>query len=245
MEVKEIQAKSILNKSNLDSADYAINPYVGCGFACNYCYASFMSRFANEDINNWGNYVHVKVNAPELLRKKLQSMKNKNGNIFFSSVTDAWQYVEKKYEITRELLKILVEYKYPGEIMCLTKSNLITRDIDIISQLPNKKVGFTITSCDDKIGSFLEGRASKVSSRIEALKKFNEAGIRTYAFIGPVLPYFYSRKEELEEVFRAIKNAGTNDIFIERLNTSAWIMKRLYPVLKTADEQTRKSFYNM
>lgn len=244
MKIKEIQAKNILTKSNLPGVDYVINPYTGCAFSCQYCYACFMSRFVNEKVEDWGSYVYVKTNASELLRKNLNSLKNKTSSIFIASVTDAWQYVEKKYEITREILKILSEYKYPGKISLLTKSNLIERDIDIIKTIPNIDVGFTITSSNNKITAFLEGKAPRVSQRLEAMKKFNENNISTYAFIGPVLPHFYSRKEELENVFKSIKNAGTDRIFVERLNTSGLIMTRLKPLLDKADEQTKQSFYN-
>ncbi|MCT4552362.1 MAG: radical SAM protein [Alphaproteobacteria bacterium] len=245
MKIKEIEAKNILTKSNLGDMDYAINPYVGCAFACEYCYAIFMSKFSGERMEDWGNYVHVKKNAPDLLRQKLFKMKDKHSSIFISSVTDAWQYVERKYEITRELLKILARDEYPGEITCHTKSPLIERDLDIIKTLPNVVVGITITSSEDSVSGFLEARAPKVSERLKTLKKFNENGIRTYAFIGPLLPHFYSRRDELDEVFKAIKNSGTNNIYVERLNFSNYISRRLKPVLDKADDKTKESFINM
>ena len=74
MKVKEIRAKSILVRSRLPDTDYAINPYVGCEFGCLYCYASFMGRFVNEPIANWGSYVYAKVNAPEVLRRELKRL---------------------------------------------------------------------------------------------------------------------------------------------------------------------------
>ena len=80
MEVKEIQTKSILTLSKLPDTDYVINPYVGCRFGCTYCYASFMGRFVSKQINDWGEYVYAKINAPELLRNELRKLKNKGRN---------------------------------------------------------------------------------------------------------------------------------------------------------------------
>ncbi|MBN1783517.1 MAG: hypothetical protein JW812_00950 [Alphaproteobacteria bacterium] len=82
IEIKEVEAKSILVKSNLPDSDYVINPYTGCEFGCHYCYASFMCRYIDKDISEWGNFVHVKINAIELLDKKLCTFKTPNATIF-------------------------------------------------------------------------------------------------------------------------------------------------------------------
>ena len=92
MKIKEIQDKSIITKSKLPDTDYVVNPYVGCEFACLYCYASFMGRFVNEPLENWGNYLYVKTNAVELFKseyKKLKSINNKPPRMMMSSVTDS------------------------------------------------------------------------------------------------------------------------------------------------------------
>lgn len=241
--VHEIEAKSILTKSDLPSADYVINPYTGCAFSCSYCYASFMGRFVNEPLENWGKYIYVKTNAVELLDTKLASMRKKDKSIMLASVTDAWQYVEKKYEITRNILKTLAEHEYPGKIQCLTKSDLILRDLDVIKQLKNVEVGFTITSTKNNISKALEVAAPGVEKRLEALKIFNENGIKTYAFIGPVFPYFMNNKDELEEIFKEIKEAGTNDVFIDMLNTKDYIAKNLEPRIKQQPEDVQKAYF--
>ena len=89
--LKEIQAKSILSPCGIPGIDFTINPYIGCAFACKYCYASFMGRVVGKAIKEWGSYVFAKTNAPELLKKELsKKLKNKGRNkeIFISSVTD-------------------------------------------------------------------------------------------------------------------------------------------------------------
>lgn len=142
--VKIIMVKSVLNKSNLPASDYVINPYVGCGFGCRYCYASFIGRWKHPG-EEWGNFVDVKINAPEIFNKELEKKKSRNfGSIFFSSVTDPYQPVEGKYQITRKCLTVLANYQHQGLISVLTKSPLVLRDVEIFKKIKNITVGLTI-----------------------------------------------------------------------------------------------------
>lgn len=104
MKVKEIEVKSVITKSNLPGIDYVINPYVGCQHACVYCYADFMKKFTGHVGEKWGEFVDVKINSVETIKKP----KLENKNILISSVTDPYQPVEVKYKITREILKKLL-----------------------------------------------------------------------------------------------------------------------------------------
>ena len=242
VQIHEITAKNIVTNSNLPHVDFVMNPYTGCAFACAYCYASFMGRFVDEPLNNWGKYVYVKTNAVELLDQKLLKMRNKNKSIMLASVTDAWQYIDKKYEITRGLLQTLVKHDYPGKIVCLTKSDLILRDLDLIKQLHNVEVGFTITSTQNQVSKSLEVFAPNVEKRLATLKQFCDAGIKTYVFIGPVFPYFMNNYDELDELFKQIKQAGNNDIYIDMLNTKDYIAKNLEPVINQQPEDVQKAY---
>src|SRR3989344_9317653 len=100
-EIKEIKAKSILVPSKLPGCDYVINCYTGCRFGCSYCYASFMGRFVDKKVSDWGEYVFAKINVPQLLEKELLKLKNKGKGktILLSSVTDPFQGVEAKYKL--------------------------------------------------------------------------------------------------------------------------------------------------
>jgi len=221
--IREIQAKSILNPSRL-GCDYAINPYNGCAFGCAYCYAIFMSRMGHQN-ENWGEWVDVKINAPELLIHDLGH--KKPGSVFFSSVTDPYQGLETKYQLTRKCLEILVDVKYPAPISILTKSPLVTRDIDLFKKL-DCEVGMTVTSTGDPITRLIETHAPPNHLRIKTLKKLHKAGINTYAFVGPLLPHLAEKPKELEKLFEALKQAGVSDILIEHINLSPYIKKRLY-----------------
>lgn len=246
MDFKEIQAKSILTPCGIPGIDYVINPYIGCRFACKYCYASFMGRFVGKTIYDWGDYVYAKTNAPELLKKEVKKLKNKGQGleIFLSSVTDPYQGEEGRYKLTRRCLEELADYGYEGVVSILTKSNLVIRDVDVFKKLKHVIVGLTITSTDDGISRYFEKHAPGVSVRLETLKKLNDAGIKTYAFIGPLLPHFVAQNEELEKLFKALARTGTKDIFIEHLNLAKYIRSRLHSEMKDADPEILKKFYS-
>ena len=224
-EIKEIQAKTILSKSTLKNADYdySCNPYVGCRFACVYCYASFMARMIGKQTKDWGSFVYPKINAPELLDIEIQKFKDKGKDkvIWFSSVTDPYQGIEAKYQLTKKCLEILLKDKFKGKVTFLTKSNLILRDIEILKQFIDVEVGMTITSTDDSISRYFEKYAPVVSDRLAALKTLHDGGIDTYAFIGPILPHFVDEPKKLTQLFQSIYDTGVREIYVEYLNLSS------------------------
>ncbi|MFZ5366342.1 MAG: SPL family radical SAM protein [Patescibacteria group bacterium] len=236
MKIREIQAKSILNPSKL-GCDYAINPYNGCAFGCAYCYAIFMSRQGHQN-ENWGEWVDIKINAPALLIRDLRY--KKPGSIFFSSVTDPYQGLETKYQLTRKCLEILANARYQAPISILTKSPLVTRDIDLFKKLDGE-VGLTVTSMGDPITRLLETHAPPHQARIRALKDLHQAGIKTYTFVGPLLPHLAEKPKELEKLFKTLKQAGVEDIWVEHINLSPYIKKRLYLfILKNLPKELKK-----
>src|SRR5512135_580838 len=181
MIVKEIEAKTILSKSQI--YDYALNAYGGCQHNCLYCYAKFMKRFTGHR-EPWGSYVDVKINAAELLEKEVK--KKKKAGVWISGVCDAYQPLEKKYGLTRKCLQILVNNGWPVTIQ--TKSPLVLRDLDILKQCPDCEVGFTITTADDKIRKIFEPGAPAVAERVQALAALHAERIRTYVMVAPLLP---------------------------------------------------------
>ncbi len=178
---KEVQAKSILNVSKV--YDYVINPYTGCQHGCSYCYARFIKRFSGHK-EPWGQFVDVKVNAPDILEVEIN--KKKRGTVWVSGVCDPYQPLEKKYELTRRCLKILKDHDW--SVVVQTRSSLVIRDIDIIKDAKDFQVGFSVTTADDKIRQLFEPNASSISDRVRTLDKFHIAGVKTYAMIAPILP---------------------------------------------------------
>jgi DNA repair photolyase len=246
MDFKEVQAKSILTPCGIPGIDYVINPYIGCRFACKYCYASFMGRFVDKTILDWGEYVYAKINAPDLLVKEVKKLKDKGKDIeiFLSSVTDPYQGVEGEYKLTRRCLEVLADFGFEGVVSILTKSNLVTRDIDVFKKLKHVIVGLTVTSTEDGISKYFEKNAPPVSLRLKTLEFLNKQGIKTYAFIGPLLPHFVAQGYELEDLFKALSKTGTKDIFIEHLNLAKYIRERLTKEMKDVDPAILEKFYS-
>lgn len=181
MLIREIAAKTILTKSGI--TDYCINPYMGCGFGCSYCYAQLIIRkFHPKQI--WGEYLGIKINAVELLEKEIVNAQK--GVVMLSSVTDPYQPMEKKYELTKKCLEILLRHDFP--ITILTRSPLIMRDIELLKKFKECTVGVSITTDNDKIKNLFEPLTPPFKTRINILKKLHDAGLQTYAFIGPMLP---------------------------------------------------------
>lgn len=219
MKIGETTCKGIINSSGIDGVDYAINPYIGCAHACTYCYAKFMTRWYHKG-EKWGTFVDVKMNAADCLAKEVN--KKKRGVILFSSVTDAYQPVEKKYKITRSLLEILANHDFPVEI--LTKSSLVSRDLDVLGKIDEAEVGLTVTSNTEKVRKAFEPGASSTSERLEALKRFSDAGIPTYAFLGPILPFL--SEPDLEILLNTLADR-VGRVIVDRLNIKAGNWKNI------------------
>jgi len=183
VKIREILSKTILTKTAISSFDYCINPYVGCGHGCRYCYASFMKRFTGH-LEPWGEFVDVKVNAPNILRKQLKMARP--GTVSLSTVTDPYQPLEKRYELTRRCLEALLDQQFSVSI--LTRSPLCLRDIDLFKQFRNIEVGLSITTQDDNIKKIFEPYSPSIQSRVKALQTLRQEKLGTYAFIGPMLP---------------------------------------------------------
>jgi DNA repair photolyase len=203
MIVKEIEAKTILTKSQI--YEYTLNAYVGCGHQCLYCYAKFMKRFTGHR-EPWGAFVDVKINAPELLAREVR--KKKKGRVWISGVCDAYQPLEEKYTLTGRCLEILVDNGWPVTLQ--TKSPLVLRDIAILKRATDAEVGFTITTADEKVRRIFEPGAPPIAKRIEALGILHAEGIRTFVMIAPLLP----RADGLVEVLKD----RVDHVLIDRYN---------------------------
>jgi len=210
MQVKEVECKSVLNKSAL--ADYCINPYIGCQHACKYCYAESYTRRFSRHMEAWGDFIDVKINAPIVLAREVK--RKPKGTVYISSLTDAYQPLERKYELTRKLLEILLQHQFPISIQ--TKSALVLRDLDLIRKFHECEVGFTITTLNDNIRASFEPASSSVEEKLQAIKELKENDVQTYVFFGPILPYLSD--QNLEQYFHQIAGASVDYIYLDKLN---------------------------
>lgn len=213
MIVREILCKSMLSRSGISSVDYAVNPYVGCQHGCIYCYARFMKRFTGHS-EEWGEFVNVRVNAPQVLTSELS--KTAKGLVMLSSVTDPYQPLEKKYELTRKCLQKLLTHQFP--VTVLTKSSLILRDLDILAQFSSCEIGFTITTIVDDDRKKVEPNSSPAEERLAALAELHEKGVSTYVFLGPILPYITDEGENLQDMIKRFVKAKVDCVVVDRLN---------------------------
>ena len=205
LQVKEVQAKSILNRSKI--YPYCLNPYTGCEVGCAYCYARlFIPRYSGHS-EPWGSFVDVKINAPELLRRQLRRARRET--VWVSSVCDPYQPSEARYGLTRRCLEELLRYQMPVQIQ--TKSALALRDLDLFVRFKEIAVGFTVTTDDESTRRLFEPHASPILERIEALRELHRRGITTFAFIGPLIPSDPERLAGLLE-------GHVDHILVDRLN---------------------------
>lgn len=202
--IQEIQVKTVLTKSNLPVSDYSVNPYVGCTHACKYCYASFMKRFTNHP-EPWGAFLDVKY-WPEIKNPEKYAGKE----LFISSVTDPYNPQEEKFRRTRALLEQLAGSGVRLSIQ--TKSDLVLRDMDLIREFPDARVGFSINTLDEDFRADMD-RAASIERRLAAMKELHDAGIRTSCFMSPMFPGI----TEVEAIIDRVKNQ-CNFIWLENLN---------------------------
>ncbi len=223
MITKEVISSSILSKSNLPEADFVINPYIGCAHGCIYCYSRFMKRFTGHR-EPWGEFVDIKTNAGSLAQNEIGKAEEKT--VLLSSVTDPYQPLERKYRLTRQILEEAVAHQ--TSISILTKSDLVLRDLDLLKQLDNCEVGISISTTDDSIRKIFEPRANSTQQRLKALKEIKRAGIKTYAFVGPILPEL----TDLEVLFQRLKDVNVDLVMVENLNLRGSIWSSVKTVIQ-------------
>jgi DNA repair photolyase len=186
----------------------SINPYRGCEHGCSYCYArpyhEYLGFSAGVDFET---RIMVKASAPELLRNELSSPKWRPQPLAMSGVTDCYQPIERKLQISRRCLEVLAEFRNPVTI--LTKNYLVTRDADILRELASVEaayVNLSITTLDSALARRLEPRASLPRHRLEAIERLSSEGIPVGVMVAPVIPGLNDR--EIPAILRAARQAG-------------------------------------
>ena len=224
--IREVACRSLANPSRIPGIDYTINPYTGCAHACVYCYVPGLMMMRDR-AQPWGTYVDVKVNAPQVLLRELRRLQP--GKASLSTVTDPYQPPEREYRVTRQVLRLLVERGFP--ISILTKSPLVTRDLDLLRDADTVTVGMSINTLDEHVRRTFEPGAPSIRSRIRALAELNAVGIETWVFVAPMLPFI--TEETIADLLDELREAGVSSISCDGYNAKPRAWERLAPVLQS------------
>ncbi|HTS17918.1 MAG TPA: PA0069 family radical SAM protein [Verrucomicrobiae bacterium] len=188
--------------------DASINPYRGCEHGCSYCYARPYHEYLGFSAGlDFETKIVVKENAPELLRRELMSPKWKPQVLAMSGVTDCYQPIERRLQVTRKCLQVLAEFRNPVAIV--TKNLLVTRDIDILADLARDHaagVFLSITTLDANLARIMEPRTAQPAARLRAIKNLSKAGVPVGVLIAPVIPGI--NDHELPAIAKAAAEAG-------------------------------------
>lgn len=218
----EVFPKSFVNK--VPSPDvgmgYSANPYQGCEHGCVYCYARNSHEFWGYGAGvDFERNILVKRKAPQLLEQKLRSKSWQGDTIVFSGNTDCYQPVERKEEIMRQCLEVMLKWKHPTGI--ITKNALILRDLDLLKEMALLDiivVNITITSLSEKTRRLLEPRTATVKQRLKTLEVLSENNIPVNVMMAPIIPSLNSH--EILPIIKTVAGLGARSVAytVVRLN---------------------------
>lgn len=218
MKINEIKCKTAINKLSKSRLPYSLdlNIYRGCSHKCSYCYALYSNSYLGS--TDFFNEIFVKKNIIEVLEKELRKKKD-DKIINMGSVTDAYQPLEEKYGLMREVLKLMIKYNQP--IIISTKSDLILRDIDLIEKLSRKtyvNIASTITVMDERIRKLIEPYSKSSIQRINMLKEIGKTNANTAIHMMPIIPYITDSIENIDKIFYLGKQINVDYILTGSLN---------------------------
>ncbi len=204
------RSRSVIARNNSPDVgfDASLNPYRGCEHGCIYCYARPTHEYLGFSAGlDFESKIMVKQHAPELLRAELMSPNWRPQVLFLSGVTDCYQPIERKLKLTRRCLEVLVEFRNP--VLIITKNHLVTRDIDLLSELARYNAAaawLSITTLDADLRNVMEPRTSPPAARLAAIRELAKAGIPTGVNVAPVIPGLTDH--EIPAIVQAAAEAG-------------------------------------
>lgn len=205
-------ARSIISRNDSPDIGFrtSLNPYRGCEHGCSYCYARPYHEYLGFSSGlDFETRIVVKENAPELLREELASAKWTPEVLAMSGVTDCYQPIERRLEITRRCLRVLADFQNPVGI--ITKNHLVTRDIDILGELAEMSaccVHVSITTLDAGLSRRMEPRASLPNHRLDAIAKLSAMRIPVCVLVAPVIPGLTDH--EIPAILKVARAAGAS-----------------------------------
>lgn len=250
MKITEIKCKSFINRMN-DAFfamrylpfRYTSNPYRGCSHGCIYCYAVRTHYYLKSSPDAFSQDIYAKINCAEVLDKELQRFekRERKSTLIIGNVSDAYQPIEMKYHLTRQILNTCLKYHYPCFIE--TKSPLILEDIDLLEKLGKQGligVGMTVTSYDEEFTRLMEPYVPRKKYfdsynpighlRILTLNKMSSVGVDTYLHITPYFPFI--TEKDLEQIVRDASDAKVRSIIMAPLELTHSIRDRFITALR-------------
>lgn len=207
--IREIHSTRLLELAGVPGQRfYTLSPYLGCLIGCRFCYAQSRLDPQRSLLRlpqvAWGSYVDVRVNAAELLAEELRTLP-RHPIKFCPIVSDPYQAVERRFELTRRCIEVIAAAEDPPPTMVMTRSTLMLRDLELIRGIANFWVGASIPTLDDEARAHFEPRAASVPERLDMLRRFAEAGVQTLVVVQPMLPGDpVALAEALAEVTRSV-----------------------------------------
>ena len=230
--IKEIRAKSAISYHESETPNnWDLNTYRGCGHKCIYCFAQYSHNYLNS--NNFFGDIYVKTNIAEMLHIKLKSRSWKKDQIKIGGVTDSYQPIEKRYRLMPDVLKVVKRHRNP--ILLATKSDLILRDFEIISEisgLTEVDIVTTVTTMDEDIRKIIEPNAPPSIKRFKMLKQFDGIVRSTTVLLLPVLPFITDNYENLDSIFQKSQEHNVDNLLIGALHLRGDLKKKFLDFIR-------------
>jgi DNA repair photolyase len=241
-------ARSVLNSpASTGMGFWSINPYVGCEFGCTYCYARDTHRYAMEraslpgaerggEMPPWLAFekrILVKTDIAERLARTIDPSKLGDDSLVIGTATDPYQPAERRYRLTRSILEVLARFR-GLRIGIISKSPLVTRDIDVLQKLSERNevtVNVSLSTLDSRLARRLELRSPVPSARIRALGRLSAAGIHAGLLVAPIVPGVTDDRDGLSRLMAAAKEAGARYVVGSALRLGPAARHRFLPHL--------------
>lgn len=232
-----LPVRSALNRESSRRMPFVwtLNPYRGCEFGCKYCYARYTHEFMElYDGRDFERKIFAKLGSPDLLREELRRARDRGLPIALGTATDPYQPAEKQFEVTRNMLKVFLEFE-GLDFSITTKSTLIQRDLDLVVPIARQNrfsVHMTVTTLDERLARLIEPKAPPPLKRLEAVKELVTAGIRAGVNVAPILPGLTDSRSQLDALARAASEHQAQFLFGNVLFLMPSAMAQFMPFLE-------------